>query len=298
MPESALFKSKNGEIKYNESYEATLRQWPVAYETMYIETEFGKTHIITAGQKNSESLILLHCQGFSSTMWLYNISELSRHYRVYAIDTLGEPGRSIPNRKKFSSSDYAEWLKEVINKLSIEDAGFIGYSYGGWLALNFALSFPDKVSKLVLIDPAAAITPIKPQFIFRVLAALILPASFIIKSFIKWLSGSSTVLDEKIFKQFSLGMRYFKWPKGFPLTVFTDTELENLKNPLLLLMGEKDPIYKNGVEFVKTRIEKLLPDVSVGIIPDAGHGLPIEKPEVVNNLIETFLEKLWSPNRG
>ncbi|WP_243145970.1 alpha/beta fold hydrolase [Clostridium chromiireducens] len=54
--------------------------------------------IIASREKSNPPLILLHGSGMNSVMWLRDIKEYSRTYRVYAIDMLGEPGKSDENR--------------------------------------------------------------------------------------------------------------------------------------------------------------------------------------------------------
>ncbi len=69
----------------------------------------------------------------NSVMWSKDMQKYSYNYRVYAIDILGEPGKSDENRTSLSGSYYADWLKDVFNILSLEKVNIVGISLGVWL---------------------------------------------------------------------------------------------------------------------------------------------------------------------
>ena len=68
------------------AYDTALALWPVPYESFDVPTRFGNTHIIASGPKGAPPLVLLHATSASATMWFPNIADLSREYRVYALD--------------------------------------------------------------------------------------------------------------------------------------------------------------------------------------------------------------------
>ena len=78
-------------------------------------------------------MILLHASGVGAWSWLYNVEELNRHYRTYAIDTLGDAGRSELNRRDYYPQDgqaQAQLYSEIADKLGIESAYVVGASEG------------------------------------------------------------------------------------------------------------------------------------------------------------------------
>ena len=54
------------------------------------------THVVVSGPKDAPPLVLLHGYWATSTMWSPNIADFSKDYRVYAIDVMGQPSKSIP----------------------------------------------------------------------------------------------------------------------------------------------------------------------------------------------------------
>jgi hypothetical protein len=96
MPENlSIFRTPASQAKYMASYDAVLALWPVPYESFDVPTRFGKTHVIASGPKEAQPLVLLHATSASATMWFPNIADLSREFRVYALDIIGDAGKSV-----------------------------------------------------------------------------------------------------------------------------------------------------------------------------------------------------------
>jgi pimeloyl-ACP methyl ester carboxylesterase len=94
-----VFKSEKVKNKILCTYDQILEMWNVNKEEKDIITIYGTTHVIMCGNKNNPPLILFHGVGDNSAiMWIYNAAVLSRHFRLYAIDTIGGPGKSCPNK--------------------------------------------------------------------------------------------------------------------------------------------------------------------------------------------------------
>src|SRR5215510_8448387 len=97
MSHESAFKTPEGEAAYLEAYDAAMKLLPVSYEEMTIQSRFGLTHVVISGPKDAPPLVLLHGYMATSTMWSPNIEDFSKEYRVYAVDVMGQPSRSIPD---------------------------------------------------------------------------------------------------------------------------------------------------------------------------------------------------------
>jgi pimeloyl-ACP methyl ester carboxylesterase len=259
-----IFTTLEGHAKYMAAYEAMFSLWTVSFDAMDVKTRYGSTHINVSGPSDGYPLVLLHGAGLSSTAWFANIAGLSANYRVYAVDVIGDAGKSIAECLMEKRSDYAEWLKAVFDELNIEKGYLLGHSYGGWLALNMALTFPDRLRKIVLLAPAASIYPM----------------SFL------------TNLGLRIFIHLmEMVTRYCLPALMFP-TVYSDEELKRIELPALLLIGAGEKIY-NPKKAI-SRAQRLMPDFTAEIIPGVGHTLNMEQPETINARILEFL----SSDRG
>lgn len=151
----SMFKTAESEARYFAAYNATLAHWRVPVESFDVPTRFGNTHVNACGPEGAPPLLLLHGLAISSTMWYPNVRDLSRSFRVYALDTIGDKGMSVCTRPLMTALHFVEWLTDVYSGLGFERAHLAGMSYGGFLALNLALFAPERVKKLVLLAPAA-----------------------------------------------------------------------------------------------------------------------------------------------
>ena len=282
----SMFKTPEGQARYFAAYDATLALWPVPVESFDVPTRFGSTHIHVCGPENAPPLVLLPGQAVSSTMWYPNIAALSRAYRVYALDIIGDMGKSVRTRPITSPLDFGTWLTDVFDELRLARAHVAGLSYGGFLALRLALSAPERVGKLALMAPAGLL-PLRPQFFFR-MAAVFLPAFVLsFQSKQKLLLGVYSPNAVPAIKQM-MTTTDFRYNMYLP-PVYTDEELRQVKTPTLLLLGEHEIIY--DLQAALNRAVNLIAHIETAIIPGAGHALNIDQPDMVNSRILDFLEK-------
>jgi 4,5:9,10-diseco-3-hydroxy-5,9,17-trioxoandrosta-1(10),2-diene-4-oate hydrolase len=121
-------------------------------EDRYIQVGNLKTRYWALGDKGTV-VILIHGLGVSADIWMHNVEPLAKRHRVYVPDLIGF-GRSDKPEPSFSPLDYARFLDDFMNTLNIDRASLVGQSLGGGIALQYTLQFPQKVSKLVLVDSA------------------------------------------------------------------------------------------------------------------------------------------------
>ena len=288
------FKSQKGEAEYMAAYENTMQLWAAPYEPMDIPSRFGSTHLVVCGPKDAPPLVLLHSFFMSLTVWAYNIADLSRAYRVYALDMMGQPSKSIPDQPIRDRGEMAEWLTGILDVLKISQTDLIGWSYGGFTAFNYAIHRPDRLRKLVLLTPIGSLVPLKTQFYIRGMLTR-LPGRFWSNSMMHWFFYAPNLNNEDtkrmfdhLTNQFYPGVRYFQLPPTVLPVPYTDEELLGIKNPTLLLIGQQESLY-DPVAAVE-RAKRLIPDIQTELIPHAGHELALSKPEVVDQRILKFLK--------
>ncbi len=149
----AFFKTEAAEARYMAAYDAVLATWPVEYEDITVPTRLGATHVIASGPTDAPPLVLLHAAMATATVWRPNVEALSEHFRVYAVDVVGQGGRTVASRKVESRRDYADWLNELFDGLGIARASIVGNSYGGFIALNQAAMAPERIDRVRAISP-------------------------------------------------------------------------------------------------------------------------------------------------
>ncbi len=262
---TTLYRTPDGAKAVMGIYDHALKNWPVPSETQMIPTRHGDTFVITCGDPSLPALVLLHGAGGNSAIWARDVIDYTKHYRVYAVDLIGEAGKSAPNRPAWDSPAFAEWLEDVLNALKIDRASFVGISQGAWTALKFAVSAPERIDKLALLAPAG-IVPDKGTFLLRAIVARIFGKRGV-RRFIHDLLGDQTI-PEQVIDSVAQTALEFK-PRIGVIPIFSDKELRRLTMPVLFIGGTKDIARDAGK--IEARLSSLLPGLSVQIITGAGH---------------------------
>jgi pimeloyl-ACP methyl ester carboxylesterase len=289
MPEStSIFKTSELEKQYMAAYEAVLALWPVPYEPLDVPTRFGMTHIDASGPEDAPAMLLLPGLGANSTQWFPNIAALSSQFRAYALDTIGQPGKSVPSRT-LSASNSPDWIADVLDGLGLEKACMAGISLGGWLTLNFALRAPERVSRIVLLDPAASFEGVSAAFFWHsLLPIMIHPTRAGLIRYFRWITRGY-VINRSWGELMVLGILNTRPQPPIRATVFSDQELRRVQTPTLLFVGGRSVIYNPNRAL--QRATRLMPNLEAEIIPDASHALNAEKSELVNARILRFCQR-------
>jgi len=288
-----VFASPSGEANTLDAYDAVLRRWPVAYEELDISTSFGITHVIASGQEDAEPVVLLHAYFATATSWYHTVGALSEYYRVYAVDVVGDVGKSRPTRPIRNLDDYAQWLAELNDGLGVSHMHLVGNSVGGFIAAGCAMRLKDRVRKLVLIGPAATFHPMPAFYVHMFipkLLYLVLPwmpgYRHAMNRAVDWMNAglpSDGPWDEL----FRLSLLHGKGTNQVFPRVYSANELAQIEAPTLLVIGEHEKIYP-PLDAIQSAI-RLMPGITTGLIPGAHHIAGVAQPELVNTRLLAFL---------
>jgi pimeloyl-ACP methyl ester carboxylesterase len=295
------FRSVQAQEQYLASYDLRAKQWPVASETRMVKTAYGQTFVRISGPADAQPLVLLPGGFATSLMWMSNIEALSASYKSYAVDNIYDNGRSIYTHPLQGPDGFVNWLDDLFTVLDLGDnIHLMGISNGGWLASQYALRFPDRVAKLVLLAPAATVLQLQVMFAIRLFAGglfnfLLSRRSFITTS-LCWIFADLVQKDEagrmlvdEIADEILLAFQCFKPRAYVNPTVLSDQELHSLKMPTLFLVGEHEKIY--SAPRAVRRLNAVAPQIKTEIILQAGHDLAFVQAEVVNRKVLEFLKQ-------
>ncbi len=294
MTHTSAFKSDTGEAEYRSAYDTTMELWPVPFEERQVQSRFGSTHVVVSGPTDGPPLVLLHGTMTTLTIWLPNIADLAEDYRVYAVDTMGHPSKSIPADPIRDSSDFVAWLADTLDGLHLDRVRLAGISLGGWIGLSFAKTAPERVEKLVLLSPAASLQPLTKQFFVRAILSGIIPTRGMMNSFFAWMGLAATPGDDvaqRVLDLIWLGGKHFRVPpevRRVMPTVFSDDELRALTMPVLLLIGEDEVIYDAAKALERAR--RLIPHLEAELVPQSGHGMSFTHAATVDARMLQFLQ--------
>jgi pimeloyl-ACP methyl ester carboxylesterase len=255
-------------------YDSMLANWATPHQTWLLPTRHGETFVIASGDKLAPPIVLLHGAGSNAAIWLPDMTLYRDHYRVYALDLPGEPGKTAPNRLPWDGPAYTEWLTDTLDELEIDKAILVGMSLGGWTAARFASAYPERVEQLVLMCPGG-IAPTRALFMPRTVLFTLL-GQWGIRRLVQGLFADQPIPPGTVEAVVLISRSFRARMETLPL--MADKELDRLTMPTLLLGGTKDILC--DMEKTAERLRPRLPHLTVTFIPGAGHALLNTTPYV------------------
>ncbi|MBD1386397.1 alpha/beta hydrolase [Mucilaginibacter rigui] len=261
----------------------------------YIELSGGVTHYELDGPDTGKVIVLLH--GFSVPYYIWNgtYEYLAEHgFRVLRYDQFGRGYSDRPN-VAYDKQLYFDQLKELLEKLNVKQpVSLVGVSFGGMLATDFTVAYPNIVNKVVLIDPGYPSTaPKMPQFIAEYYEA-IQPEERALgqmsdfkypDKYPNWVEQYRPQMEYKGFRHAIVSTTYHY--TGSYNGRQSNTALNNLHKPVLLVWGKEDKTvpftYSDSIRSVLKA--EFLP------VDDAAHLPYLEQADIVNPALVTFLRK-------
>ncbi|KID30479.1 putative hydrolase or acyltransferase of alpha/beta superfamily [Prauserella sp. Am3] len=291
---SGGFVSARARADFDTAYDRGMRALPEPDRHWDVRTGFGSARVYRFGSGDGPPLVLLPGRAGTVVMWEPNLRALAARAPVYAVDLIGEPGRSEQTAPIRSGADQASWLADVLSELDLSGVHLVGYSFGGWLAANLAVRRPERLASLTVLDPV--------QTFARFPAALIVRSALTVvpgirgrarESFLRWMSGDADAAaagsDDPVVRVIDEGMRSYRIALPTP-TLLTGTQLRRLHLPVLALIAGRSVIHDAGR--AADRARRLLPHARVEVWPSATHAIAGEFPDDVSTRIRTFLDDL------
>ncbi|MDH3217474.1 MAG: alpha/beta hydrolase [Candidatus Krumholzibacteria bacterium] len=290
------FRSEEAKTQYLAFEKKMAKKWPVLSEERLVRTSFGTTFMRISGPIDAPPMVLLPGGGCNSIIWNANIEAFSQNYRTYALDNIYDYGRSVYTRELNSGRDLSQWLNGLFDTLKLgDDIRIVGYSYGGWVASQYALHHPERLSHIVLIAPVFTVLPLSDQFILKMVMTLIPLRS--LKSKMVYESWSDLaqmgergkqIVEDRI-DYYDLSLKSFKFKQPVNPTVLSDLEIDHLSIPVLFLVGEHETVY-NARDAI-SRLNRVNSQIKTELIAGTGHDLMFTHTELVNRKILEFLKE-------
>ncbi|MFI9453651.1 alpha/beta fold hydrolase [Amycolatopsis sp. NPDC052450] len=289
------FASSEARAEYEVVYERGLAALPAPAGIHDVETAFGVARVYRFGQPGGTPIVLLPGRAGTAVMWEPNLTALLGHGEVYAVDLIGEPGRSEQTAPIRDGVDQAAWLSTVLAELDLAAVHLIGYSFGGWLAANLAARAPERLRSLTLIDPVLTFGGLTAGLVVRAtLTAIPGINRWARPSFLHWISGGAEVdTTDPVARVIDEGMRTYRIALPSPRLI-TDAQLRSLRMPVLALIAGRSVIHHP--DRAAARARELLPRGQVELWPSATHAIAGEAADEVNARILAFLAVEETPS--
>lgn len=282
-----VFKSKKGQKLLLESYDKLLKLWEVQLTEDNIQTRYGTTHIIFCGNKNNPPLLMFHGVGDNSAlMWILNAKELSKNYYIIAVDTIGGPGKSIPNNNYGKGFSQVLWIDDILDSLGLQ-------SVEAYLAQLYTAKRPYKVNLTVCMAGSVAV-PTKDKFaLFKTFKVFLPEALFPTDRNIKKLLTKICGVNKDIFLENSDLLLHWKYllKYGSPMAMgfhkiepLSNDEIAILSKKAFFIIGNCDPLVSmSSMDVFEDNEIKYI------VIDGAGHGINHEFASDINNKIIEYL---------
>ena len=236
-------------------------------------------------------MVLIHGYGLDRRLWDAQVGVWSGRYDMLRFDCRGFGESSGPLQDGFR---YVDDLGALLDRLGIERATFVGLSMGGQIAMETALLHPERVERLVLVDPFLADFDFSPDWhgMWRELAYQAHNQG-IEAAKETWCEAMLFSLEGR-HPQAARALRvmmtgwsgwHLAHPQHFPYVRLTP-RLSEIRAPALVLVGELD---LPDFQAIAKLLERRLPVARRIEVPGVGHQPNLEDPEQFHALVDSFL---------
>lgn len=246
---------------------------PMPTPTRQALAEVNGVKLYFAVYGTGEPLLLLHGGAGNADHWANQVAAFAEKYQVIVVDSRGH-GRSTRDAKPITYEQMADDVIALMDQLKLERAALVGWSDGGATAIDLAIRYPERVSKLVAFATNYDLKGTQkgggPTFsaYFAMCAA-------------DYAKLSPTPGDYK-------GLQVALRPMWRTSPNYTSAQLASIKAPTLVLDGDHDEIIRQ--EHVKD-LSRLISGARLVLIPDSSHFAMFQQPAAFNRAVLEFLQR-------
>ena len=233
------------------------------------------------------AIVFAHGRGGNHMSWWQQVAVFSKSYRCITFDHRGfGQSEDVPDGP--GRHAYVDDLKALLDYLGIQDAFLVAQSMGGLSCLPFAVAYPERTRGLVLADTTGGI------------------GDESVASLVREHKAPTDTLDRTLARSFRdnhpvktflyLEINWLNPPRAAdPISGFASgegpkaDELARMQTPTLLMVGKEDAVFP---PYIMEAAHALIPGSRLEIVPDCGHSVYFEHPEVFNRVVTEFIAKV------
>jgi pimeloyl-ACP methyl ester carboxylesterase len=295
MQRPSAFKSEEARAAYCRLYDEAIGLAEVPVEESAVETSFGTTHVLTAGDPTKPPLVALHGMSTSSTMWLPLLPALTASHQVRMLDTVGDVSKSVATGVLSSPARVVDWIDEALDRLGVSRGAIVAASTGTWMATHYAMARPDRVERLAFVCPAGIVSAQHARWLIRAIIDVSLrgtPAK--IEAFFDSHAAEETRQRMRadpwrpVMQQLITGVATFRRGLREPRPVRCNIQrLADSGIPVLAIIGRDETLHDAAT--MAERFRRRLPGAQVRLVDGAGHFVFIDQQEIVADELQQFL---------
>ena len=289
----SIYRTPEGQAVIHTLYDKHLAETGIQTESRMVPTRFGQTHVLLAGPETGTPLVLLHGGNTINPSMLAWGKSLAGKYRLYALDTIGHPGKSDPVRLSPRNDSYGQWVVDVLDGLDLESPAFMASSYGAGILLNTAAYAPGRISKAVVLIPSGLVSIPWWTMLFELLLPLVVyrlaPSRERVLRVLRPMFLENPIPADVIEITEAVFEHVYIEPE-MPRNVTRD-EMTAFSAPALVIAAENDHLFpaRKVVAQAGQVFQNL---VAAEIIPDCPHYIPDRFLPAINARIDTFLTEM------
>jgi non-heme chloroperoxidase len=250
-------------------------------------------HYAERGGPTGEAIIFLH--GYADSWFSFSrvLPLLSAEYHAFALTQRGQGDSDKPDCC-YTPDDFAADVDAFMDAVGVEETTLVGASTGALFAQRVVLSYPRRVSRLVMIAPQTPAHEVLSGFLEEV-RALEDPVP---PEFVREFQESTIYhpvpqefLDTAISESLKLPAHVWRdYLEGAVLSIDHDyvIELREINVPALILWGEQDALFPREEQ---ERLAAAIPGATLKVYPESGHAVHWERPEQVVRDLEAFMKE-------
>jgi len=280
----SLFKTEKGKKEILRLYDQKLDELRIEFEYLQVDTSFGETNIIATGDPLNPPIIIIHGSNGCAPIAFETYPNLSKAFRVYAVDVIAQPNKSAETRPSMKDESYGKWMNEVIARLNIEHVTLAGFSFGGLVILKTLEHDESKIKEVFLSAPAYIINgnPIKAVFkiFIPMMRYMISGKTKFVETFLKEVF---TDRDEFAIKYLAKVFWHFKMDFT-PVPTISTEKAKLIKTPITLIAAKDDVLFP-GEKMIK-RASQIFPSIKKSLLLETSKHVQSKKD---NLLIEDLI---------
>jgi pimeloyl-ACP methyl ester carboxylesterase len=255
----SLYTSEKGKQQILSLYDNKLAELNIQYTNKRIETSFGTTNVIVAGDPSKPPIVLIHGSNGCAPIALETYFDLLDSFSVYAVDVLAQPNKSAETRLSMKDDSYGQWMNEIIDALQLKNVTLAGFSFGGLVILKTLINNESNIKEVFLSAPAYIVNgnPIKALFKFFIPMKRYMKTKKT-KYLERFLDAAFTEKDDFAHNSLALVFTYFTMDFS-PVPVIKTIEASKIKTPITIIAAGNDIIFP-GEKMIK-RAKKIFPSL-------------------------------------
>jgi pimeloyl-ACP methyl ester carboxylesterase len=269
----------------------------------WVTIDGRRVNVIELG--SGPPVVFIHGLSGSWQNWLEQLPVFARDHRVITFDLPGFGASEMP-REKITISGYGRFVAALLDELGVGSAAVVGNSMGGFIGIELAIRFPERVERLVLVSAAGlSIEYLRNERALAVLGAL----GNRLAAYSGWVASRSDALARRPVARRAIFGIVAHRPDRLPgplvaeqvrgsgkpgfipaLDALTDypirDRLAEIACPTLIVWGAEDKLVpaRDADEFAR-----LIPNSRKVVWPETGHVAMLERPQAFNALVQAFL---------